>query len=549
MKRILPRLLCCCLALLFWETGFGQFPPNAIEYTVEVYSEPSPGYIFTSPRADLPVFSLPSNLQLLDSAGTLVWYAPIADEAEPPFRTVMPTDFKPLGNKKMVFFRPGDGGGKYLILDSTFSIVDSVWCNGLAITDDHDFMVDADGNYTIICDSIIAVDASGLLTDGGVQGSSNCQALQQIVQKQDSNRNVLWNWFSLDHQPVENTDTAYFNSPSWMDHTHMNSLWEDETGAIVTSSRNLNEITRFDPITGNVLWRFGGKSNDFTLIGDTEFLSSQHDANFTEEGNLYLFDNGTEGAHHVARYVEYELDTVNWTATLVREHRHPKNMRSLFMGNAEHLPDDHVILSWGGVFPEDSTVDVAEYLPDGSLALELDLRLDYLTYRVHKNLIDWELDRPELTCDDQTKTLKAPGGFSSYWWNTGDTTQEITVSNIGTYQVWVPHGIGFMSSEPVEVTDVDLICLALETDPGRVVQTMEVGPNPTEGLLHVWLPESLRDGWIAKVYDGLGRLVHLEQSTGIEMAVDMEPLPVGVYILRIESEDSDMVYRERVMRW
>ena len=383
MKNSLPSI-CFCL-LLFWSASlFGQFPPNATEYTVEVHSEPSPGYIFITPRPNLPTFLLPSTLQLLDSAGNLVFYAPITDDEEPPYSTVMPTDFKPIGGGRMAFFRPGDGGGKYWILDSAFTVIDSVWCNGFAITDDHDFMVDEDGNYTLICDSILIGSLSTLTTNGGVQGAPSGQILQQIVQKQDPDRNVLWNWFSLDHQPLENSDTIFFSSPSWLDHTHMNSILEDETGAIVTSSRNLNEITRFDPITGNILWRFGGKSNDFTLIGDTEFISAQHDANFTSEGNLYLFDNGSAGAHNIARYVEYELDTVNWTATLVREHRHPNNLRSHFMGNAIHMDDDHVILTWGGAFPQDSTVDVVEYLPSGEAVLELNLRADFLTYRVHK---------------------------------------------------------------------------------------------------------------------------------------------------------------------
>ena len=538
--------LCLVALALHWQAiGQATFPPEATVYTSTVYSPPSPGYIFISPAPQVPVFNEKTNLMLLDSNAQLIWYAPLSDGGQSQFQTVFAADFKELGNGTMSFFRPGPGGGKFYILDSAFALVDSVWCNGISRTDAHDLHLDANGNYTLICDSAITADASGLTTNSGIQGSPNASVSYQIVQQQDPGRNVLWNWGTLDHIPITDSDTAQFTSPSLLDHTHMNSIWLDEQGGIVVSSRNLNEITRFDPLTGAIKWRFGGKGNQFTLTGDTEFFSAQHDANFSPDGHLYLFDNGSVGAHRVARYLEYVLDTVSKSAVLLREHRHPNGLLSRYMGNALLLPDGHAFVSWGGVFPEDSTVDVTEFLPDGSTALEIDLPGGFFSYRAHKQSLNWTLPRPQISCDAGPQTLTAPAGHGSYWWNTGETTQQITVSAPGAYQVWVDQGIGFIASEKVVIWDVNDICLALE-GVERTTEDLLIGPNPSAGILQVWLPEKARRGWQLEVRDALGRCMYTKEGNVLELRLDLGGWPSGIYF--IEMQSGGQSYRKRILR-
>jgi hypothetical protein len=54
-----------------------------------------------------------------------------------------------------------------------------------------------------------------------------------------------------------------------VDWTHSNAVEFDYNGHLLLSSRPLNEITKINRQTGNVMWRFGGKYNNFTFIGDT----------------------------------------------------------------------------------------------------------------------------------------------------------------------------------------------------------------------------------------------------------------------------------------
>lgn len=59
-------------------------------------------------------------------------------------------------------------------------------------------------------------------------------------------------------------------------------------------------------------------------------------------------------------------------------------------------------------------------------------------------------------CSSTTLTISAPGGFTTYAWSNGATTQQITVSASGIYSVTVTDGAG-CSSPPSEVISVTVI--------------------------------------------------------------------------------------------
>ena len=74
------------------------------------------------------------------------------------------------------------------------------------------------------------------------------------------------------------------------------------------------------------VWRWGGKHNQFTFLGDTLKFSHQHDPARITNGNITMWDNGNLHTKIVAdtiatvpssRAIEYKLDEVNHTATAV----------------------------------------------------------------------------------------------------------------------------------------------------------------------------------------------------------------------------------------
>jgi hypothetical protein len=75
------------------------------------------------------------------------------------------------------------------------------------------------------------------------------------------------------------------------------------------------------------------------------------------------------------------------------------------------------------------------------------------------NLVAGAPNQPAITaagaltfCAGETVTLVAPEGFSGYTWSTGETSQEIVVSESGDYTVTVNNGCESPASEPTAVT-------------------------------------------------------------------------------------------------
>ena len=59
---------------------------------------------------------------------------------------------------------------------------------------------------------------------------------------------------------------------------------------------------------GRILWRLGGKNNEFTFVNDPERFSQQHSIRRIPNGHVMLFDNGNYHAVPHSRAVEYALD-------------------------------------------------------------------------------------------------------------------------------------------------------------------------------------------------------------------------------------------------
>ncbi len=513
-----------------------QYPDLAVPYTVEQTGSVAPGHIFLTPHPVLPSFQRPGNLMVLDSAGNLVWFAAVPDQVQTTYSNFYPTDFKPLPNGGYIFWGIL-GGRQWYLLNDQFELVDSLACRGYSITNAHDIVQDGD-HFLLMCDTTVLVDASHIQTTDGIPGSSSCAVSYQVIQEQDADRQVVGEWHSLDHFALEDVGREHWTNPAYMDHTHMNSIRLDVPGQVLISSRSLNEVTAYDRASGALIWRMGGRANTLQLQGDNQFFSAQHDLRQAPNGNYYLYDNGSFGAHYVGRYVEYDLDPVSMQARLVREIRHPEGLRSSAMGNAVVLEDDHVIVDWGWLEPREGKAEIAEYNAEDQLVLEIDLQDPFLSYRAEKQVLSAPLPRPELVCDDTGKTLRAPDGYASYWWNTGETTPEITVTRPGVYQVWVNQGIGYISSEEYRVNQLDPICSGAIVDPPPTT-FWSVGPSPASEELEVYFYDSESQGGMLTIFDATGRKVLERQAIQGELVLDVRTWPGGCYILRLEEPNGN----------
>ncbi|MFL5482629.1 MAG: aryl-sulfate sulfotransferase [Gemmatimonadaceae bacterium] len=150
--------------------------------------------------------------------------------------------------------------------------------------------------------------------------------------------------------------------PLIADLDHPNSIDFDFDGGVIVSYRNLSAIVKVNSRTYQFAWQFGGTHNQFTLIGDPfGGFDSQHTARVLPSGHLLIFDNGWNHSPQQSRAVEYAIDTVAKTATMVWQYSADPPIFNDFTGSAQRLENGNTVVA----FTRHGTVD--EVAPDGTL--------------------------------------------------------------------------------------------------------------------------------------------------------------------------------------
>jgi hypothetical protein len=203
-------------------------------------------------------------------------------------------------------------------------------------------------------------------------GNPNATVIGLIIQELDAAKNVVFQWRSWDHYQITDmveTPNQSLTAP-FIDYVHGNAIEADADGNLLVSSRHLNEVTKIDRQTGDIIWRLGlnAKNNEFTFVNDPRGFSHQHDVRRLPNGHITLFDNGNELVPEYSRAVEYQLDETNMIATQVWEYRHAPDIFGNALGSARRLAGGGTIIGWGHTSPDPK---VTEVHADGSLALEL----------------------------------------------------------------------------------------------------------------------------------------------------------------------------------
>lgn len=524
------------ILLLAFYPGNAQLTGQIAPISSKVSGSVSGGYIFITQSTLDSADAYPTALCILDSVGNPVFFKACTEQISGPYTRTFIGDFKlqPSGMLSYSSQLATGGMGMYL-LDSNFKIVDSIRCaNGVA-TDGHDFLHFQDGSYHLVGTEERMMDLSGMVTNNGIPGEENAMVTGNVIQRFDAQKNQTFEWKSLDYFALSDVYSQYFTKPSELDHSHYNSIELDDDGNYILSFRHLHEITKIDSSSGQIIWRLGGKQNQFTFLGDTMKFTAQHDARRIANGNITVFDNGTYNSTPVARAIEYQLDEVNMTATVVWQFQEPNGYSSLFIGNANRLPNGNTLIDWGGAFPLSQTTSFTEVDAGGTIVLELDFIPNrYVSYRAVKHKLPFTISRPEIICDGQNMTLTAPSGYASYQWNTGAASQSITVQDTGTYQVWVEQGIGFVSSEKYYVPDIDSMCGS--TDIVEINNPkIRIYPNPVSN--HLFIENTGIQKTTAQIFNISGRLIQEFElnfnENNATKSIEVSQLTAGFYFLRI----------------
>ncbi|MCH8032997.1 MAG: aryl-sulfate sulfotransferase [Bacteroidetes bacterium] len=355
-------------------------PEDFPEITIGTVDNPAPGNIFISNVRFGENNTDGFFLMILDNEGNPIKYkrmSPIAG-----------FDFKVQQNGLLSYsevfqFFQGYSYGQFKIMDTSLAVIDSVQAGNGYQADLHEFVILPNGHYLVIAYDPQPIDMSEI-TPGG---DPNAIVIGGIIQELDADKNVIFQWRSWDYIPI--TDTYDDLLESQIDYIHLNAVDLDDDGNLLFIGRHLSEVTKISRQTGEIIWRLGGKQNEFTFINEhpenePNYFAEPHDIRRIDNGNITLFDNGDFHTPPYSRAVEYKLDEVNKTATLEWEYRHtPDDVYAFAMGSVQRLANDNTLIGWGTVSAFGGPV-LTEVHPDGSIAFEMFFPPELASYRAFR---------------------------------------------------------------------------------------------------------------------------------------------------------------------
>lgn len=307
----------------------------------------------------------------LDNSGNVCWYREFAVQ---PGENALDAEQRSNGNYTVflgasIGWQPTPGGFHEVTPAGDF--VRSYAAGAPYYTDPHEILLDfgASGieRVHLLGYSFRRLDLTSL------GGKSDQLVAGHVILRQSASGGVEFLWDAWDHFTIADwifVPPGLALMPS-IDFDHPNSLEIDGQGNYVVSFASLGEITKIDGVTGRILWRFGGRNNQFTIVGDPlAGFGIQHDVRLLTNGNLLFLDNGTMHRPQESRAVEYRLDLGERTATLVWEYRHSPPVFAPFAGSVQRLANGNTFVAFGA----DSRV--AEVSPNGSVVWEAQLTDD-----------------------------------------------------------------------------------------------------------------------------------------------------------------------------
>ncbi|MBN1781920.1 aryl-sulfate sulfotransferase [bacterium] len=336
-------------------------PSDFMYVDVTVNTSPDTGKFFLNNRPSMPY------LLILNNDGTPYWYR----------RTpVRQRDFKVQSNGMLTAQWGYQTPYGYIGMDSTYAVVDTFYAGPGYVSCEHELQVMPNGNYLIIVLDYFQYDLSTVI-EGGM---SNAYMILSLVQELDKDDQVIFTWNPLDHFDVADMRVESFSNT--FRYPHLNSIDVDDDGNLVISSRHMSEVTKINRQTGDIIWRLGGNHSDFTFVDDPlDGFSGQHAARVLGDGHYLMFDNGNEHSQPQSRAVEYALDTLAMTATMVWEYRNePGTVYSSYMGNAQRLPNGNTLINWA-IGPRPKATEVTA---DGEKVYEMNYESHDECYRTQK---------------------------------------------------------------------------------------------------------------------------------------------------------------------
>jgi hypothetical protein len=298
-------------------------------------SRPASGYILAP-----MVTPETSYLVIFDNAGRLVWYR---DFGQIP---IVEAKQQPNGNYT-VFVGATRGWdkvpGEFQEVDRSGTLVRTWRAPDGYYTDSHEIQVRTENGQTVAYFFGYNFHSADGLAGFNPGDSIAGHQLFRVTQAGDF-RIVFdaWQNFSLSEMFEPPLPSGDFDHP--------NALNFDKDGNYLISYRVLGTVVKVDRNTGNIIWRLGGLKGNFKFVNDPQGgFSAQHDAQFLDNGDVLLFDNGWRHNPQFSRAAEYRLDETAKTATLVWSYSHEPATFTQYTGSVQRMSDGTTLIGFSGM--------------------------------------------------------------------------------------------------------------------------------------------------------------------------------------------------------
>jgi len=291
----------------------------------------------------------------------------------------------------------------HIAFTQNFEYIKSFHATNGYSTDEHEFYMLPDSGYFLIGKRDTKVDMSQYVQGG----STDATVTETCIQEFTADDQLIFIWRAWDHFDIRNVEYDELTG-SHIRFPHMNAIFTDNDGHILLSSRHLSEISKIHRQSGEFIWQMSGipdsQNNDFQFVDDPlNGFRNQHAIRSLGNNRYTLFDNGNLHFPPVSRAVEYIIDTVQMTATLVWEYRKDLNERiARFRGNTQRLPNGNTHINWaGGNYP---TIAL-EVTPEGNEVFEMRFKNGSNCYRSFRHPWEGKCPVPYLLLEHQIDNL------------------------------------------------------------------------------------------------------------------------------------------------
>ncbi|MDB4727997.1 T9SS type A sorting domain-containing protein, partial [Saprospiraceae bacterium] len=294
---------------------------------------------------------------------------------------------------------------------------------------------------------------------------------------------------------------------------------------------------------------------DDVTICENEFAELKADDNFmgyvwsTGETTQIINVNST-GTYEVSGITDYGCEATDQIEVTVLD------TLTLNLGNDITICEDEIVTLEGpiggitylwstGVFSQDlDVIDAGVY---GLTVKNNDGCRSQDEIEVFVNPIPTvDIGNDTLVCEVAGPFVLNAGSDLMYFWNTGEVTQSIEVTQTGNYEVTVENEFGCEAEDEILV----IVENCVGTTEAILDGDLNIYPNPTSGFLNIEMNDFEEGEYKMEVLDLTGRIIENESITvfgDYNTSLDLQSLSGGTYLLKIKSENGILVRRLMVL--